>query len=210
MPEITYADGSILIGNELSPDNVVQILQPIVCSLLGINPPDYNLVRVEWPEKGQPAWKITDDVAFIRCVDDNGEYSQQRDDQTKTINGATIEEITYVTTWRAYFDFYGPNCYLRASNLISGMLLQVGQAQLAAAGLYIWSKAERPIYSKENRNGQWWPRASFSARFNYQVTDRITVPTALSAEILLFDPAGEKADINVVNPTAPPNWPSAS
>ena len=30
----------------------------------------YDLVRKSWPTAGQPAWKITEDVAFIRCGGD--------------------------------------------------------------------------------------------------------------------------------------------
>ena len=209
MPEVAYQDGSVLLGNELSPDNVVQILQPIVCSLLGINPPNYYLVRVEWPETGQPAWKVNEDIAFLRCVDDNADYSQRRDQQKIVVNGVTMEEITYVTAWRAFFDFYGPNCYLRASNLITGMMLQIGRNALETAGLYINPQIPRPQYLKEPRNGKWWPRASFSVLFTYLVTNRVAVETALSGEVLVYDSEGLQSDIKVSVPAAPPSWPSA-
>lgn len=210
MPQVSYGDGTVLIGNDLSPENVVNLLQPTVCMLLGITPPDYNRVRVEWTQAGQPGFGINDDIAFIRVVDDNAEYSKQRDDQLIVVNGATVEEITYITTWRAYFDFYGPNCYLRASTLISGLLLSIGHDALAAVGLYMAPKVDRPVYLKEQRDAQWWPRASFSATFNYQVTNRIEVPTALSAEVRLYDPRGLENDIKIPPVAAPPAWPSAS
>lgn len=195
MTSVTYPDGTTLSGNALSPNDVVLILQPILCGMLGIVPPDYTRVRTEWPKAGQPAFGINEDIAFLRAVDENAEYSKQRDDQLIKQNGVTVARITYVVCWRVHFDFYGPNCYARAGYVVDALLLNWTSETLALAGLYVNPHIDRPIYLKEQRDAQWWPRASFSAIFSYQVTNTITPQTVTSAEILLYDSTGQHADI---------------
>ena len=45
-------------------------------------PSHYAAVRVDWQTQGQPAQTITEDIAYLRCVEVDDNYNRVRDVQT--------------------------------------------------------------------------------------------------------------------------------
>jgi hypothetical protein len=69
----------------LVPAQIETVLQGISINMLGLPAPQsptdpvYETVRVGWQQEGQPAWKIDEDVTFIRCVEEDDQYNRVRD-----------------------------------------------------------------------------------------------------------------------------------
>ena len=183
----------------------MQVLwQSIVLQCLGITPSGptdataYSQVRIDWPTPGQPAWAITDDIAFVRAVEVPDPYNTAHEIQPNATQGLTfLEQTIYTRVWEIGFVFYGPNSFDRARQLKACLYQDFVHDTLEASNLYLDMVIGTIRRTPELFQNQWWERSGFSARMNEQVTDTLTKQTIQSSEIILEDEAGIITDVTV-------------
>ncbi len=177
------------------------IFQNIVLQCLGITPAGptdstaYTQVRIDWPPPGQPAWKITDDVAFVRAIEVPDRYNNAHEVQPTTTLGETFPETTiYTRVWELGFIFYGPNSFDRARQVKACLYQDFVHDILSASKIYLDTVIGTPRRTPELFQNQWWQRSGFSARMNEQVTDMLTKQAIQSVELILEDENGVFSD----------------
>ena len=180
------------------------LFQNITLQCLGITPSGptdqqaYFNVRIDWPTTGQPAWAITDDIAFLRCVEVPDRYNTAHEVQPVTQEPPTYPETTiYTRIWQTDFIFYGPNSFDRARQVKACLYQDFVHAILEASNLYLDTVIGTPRRTPELFQNQWWERTGFSARMNEQVTDVLVKPAIQLANIILEDVNGIFAEITV-------------
>ena len=180
------------------------LFQNITLQCLGITPSGptdqqaYFNVRIDWPTAGQPAWAITDDIAFLRCAEVQDRYNTAHEVQPVTQEPPTYPETTiYTRVWQTDFIFYGPNSFDRARQVKACLYQDFVHAILEASNLYLDTVIGTPRRKPELFQNQWWERTGFSARMNEQVTDVLVKPAIQLANIILEDVNGIFAEITV-------------
>lgn len=180
------------------------IWQNIVLQCLGITksmPTDsiaYTQVRIDWPTPGQPAWKITEDKAFIRSIEVPDPYNYAHEVQPViTIDSTFTETTIYTRVWETGFIFYGPNSFDRARQVKACLFQDFVHDILAASNIYLNTMIGTPRRTPELFQNQWWERSGFSVRMNEQVTDTLDKQTIQSVELILEDETGIISDVIV-------------
>ncbi len=196
MTSITYPNGQVLVSSALTVPQINVIMQNLTCGMLGINPPDYSKVRIDWPTEGQPFVGLpNNDVCFISCVPQDVEYSKVRD-RTFSGTGPVTETWVYTKGWRIAFTLYGPNCQDRARALHSAMFMDWVNDTLSLSNIYPVSDYPEITRIPESWNAQWWERADFYFTAYEQVTETIDDGAVTSVQIQTFaDDLGQIADI---------------
>jgi hypothetical protein len=210
MPSTTFPNGQTLTSSALSPDALLLILQTLTAQMLGFNPLTssdvaYRTVRLDWPQGGQPAWGINEDVVFLRAVEDDEEYSRIRDVALATSSISTVRQtITRSRTWRVHWTFYGPHSFDNARLISDAMLLDWTHDALAASKLYVVPEFPAPIYAPELYQGQWWKRTDIEIRLNEGITATVTTPSIASAEVLVYTDQSDLVADLTIPPTSNP------
>lgn len=197
--------GTTLISFVTSFDNTIEIVMSNEATVTASNvtllfsdPTTNTAVRETWQQQGAPAWGISDDVCFIRCVEENGEYNKPRDQGTiQNDDGSVTVERMYTRLWRVYWGAWGPNCYDNIRVIRSALLLEVTSVPLLVYQLYVMTELSAPVYSPENKDGQWWQRTIFEAQFYEQINESITTQSVESVELITQTASGVAADITV-------------
>jgi hypothetical protein len=199
-----FPNSTSLKSSKLTPDTLVNLLQPLVIQiLLGENPPKtadpaFSFIRIGWQDEGQPGPTFGNDYCALTATDANVPYSQVRDGNLcSTVNaaGSLDQNMTYVAEWRARFSFWGPNSYANASLLISAMSLDwvldyLENSPQSPSRLYPLPHNDRPVYAPENYQRRWWKRADLVIRFYELVFETTTLPAADSVGITLTTDTG--------------------
>jgi hypothetical protein len=188
----------------LTPSATETLMQAATITALGIayqqdpplvNDPAYGLVRIGWQQQGEPRWKIGDDVAILRAVEEDDPINRTRDEQyidSGNQNEDDVELTTYIRVWRVFWVLYGPNSFDNARKLRSALHRFPVHDQLAALNLYWVTDAGAPRRVPEQSAGQWWERVDFEARFNEGAYESVLVGTVNNVEVFV-----EKADVIV-------------
>lgn len=172
--------------------------------MLGLTPPQstgpdstYSAVRVDWQQQGQPFQKITDDVTYLRCVEEDDLYNRVRDVQY--IQNGFVKVTSYTRVWRVYWTVYGPNSSDNARKLRSRLFDEDVEALIEGAQLYWIPDPSAPTRVPEEwGTGQWWERVDFSARFNELVKEQYSAQSVISAEVIGFESiAGQIFDLEI-------------
>ena len=194
-----------------TPNTIQTLFQSLTITALGITPgaAAFGLVRVGWQQLGQPAWKVSDDVAIVTAVEEDDQYNRVRD--VKNISDARnwgegnwgqgnwggaddiVQLTTYTRVWRVSWTLYGPNSFDRTRILKSSLYQQASHDTLAAAQIYLVTDVIAPQRAPEYFEGQWWERVDFSCRFNEQVQEVLIVSSVASVEIIVNDAASSIA-----------------
>ena len=188
----------------LTQQQVQVIWQNLVLQCLGVTPADptdasaYLLVRVNWPTPGQPAWTITDDIAFVQCVEYPDRYNTAHEVQPITTSSPTYVETTiYTRVWQNSFTFYGPNSFDRARQVKACLYQDFVHDILESSNLYLDTVIGTPMRAPELFQNQWWEKTVFSCRMNEQVTDTLTKNTVQSVEVITSIKTGIISDVTV-------------
>lgn len=203
---VNYPDGTSLTTNAATVTQMNELFQNMTCAMLGINPPDYGRVRVDWPTQGQPfVPRPNQDVMFIACVLEPDFYSKVRDLQ---VTDNLIAPDTIVSQiwdiqvgWKVMWCAYGPNSLLNTRLVWSGLFQDYFNSQLEQNRLAPITDYNEPTRIPEERNGQWWERADFNADFYEHVTETVTVGRAISVEVKVYENThGLVADTTITTP----------
>ena len=180
------------------------IWQNIVLQCLGITPSGptdsaaYSQVRIDWPTPGQPAWIITDDVAFIRAVEIPDEYNTAHEVQPVTVAPPLYPEDTiYTRIWQVDLIFYGPNSFDHARQVKDCIFQDFVRDILSTSNLYPETVVGTPRRAPELFQNQWWERSGFSIRMNEQITDTLTKQAIQSVEVITQSEMGIISDVVV-------------
>jgi hypothetical protein len=200
MTTTQYPNGQVLSSTALTPSAISAILQILTCGAIGINPPDFSQVRVDWQTTGQPATPLpSQDVCYLSCVPHDTEYTRVRDRAYTTVAGVLTETWHYSKGWRISWTLYGPASSDHARALRSASFMDWFNDQLSLSQLWPLSDPPEVTRVPENYNSQWWERSDFYIDVYEYVTETIAPGAVTSVEIKVLEPAdGQVADITVV------------
>jgi hypothetical protein len=154
-------------------------------------------VRKSWPTQGAPAWKITEDIAFIRVVEDDDPFNRLRHTEYEKItDNEAIETVSQTRVLQVSWIFYGPNSFDIAFK-VKNALFKSFKRPLAALNLYLIPNIAVPRRVPEPYNGRWWERVDFSARFNELIKTEATTPYIKSATIIIKKEDGEERNVSI-------------
>jgi hypothetical protein len=183
------------------------IIQNLVLLFLGITPSSptdeaaYGAVRIEWPVDGDPAWLISEDVAFVRVTEAAEPYNAAHEVQqpNESTEGEYPEQTVYTRGWNVDMIFYGPNSFDHARQVKTCLYQDFSHDILSASNLYTITSSGigTARRSPELFQNQWWPRTDFSFRMYEQVTESLTKPAVESVEIIISTADGIQSDIVV-------------
>lgn len=163
--------------------------QGFTLELLGIAPNGPNIdkrVRIGWPTKGAPSWKINEDIAFLLIGYDNDPITQQQETTYQNNDATSLKtELSYTRVIRVQWVFYGPNSSDDADKLRSGLYRSETKERLGVSNLAAIFDSNAPMRSPELYNGQWWERSTYYARFNEKVIRRSTIQIIESADVTI-------------------------
>lgn len=142
-------------------------------------------VRLSWPSAGQPGFKITDDICFIRVTSKDDAIVQQRD-KIYINNLVNLDRtIGYTRVHQVQWILYGPNSFDRA-DVLRQKIFDCFDA-LAEKNMYLITTLPTPSRAPELFNGQWWDRVDVTASFNEGVQRQDTVEVLSSSETFTTD-----------------------
>lgn len=200
MTTTTYPNGQVLTSSALTPAAMSTLLQSLTCGMLGINPPDFSKVRVDWQTQGQPSQNVNTDICYVACTPWDTEYSRVRDYSFTEVTGppaVLTQQWQYTKGWRAAWCLYGPNSEDNARAIRTAMFMDYFNEQLSLSNLYPISDPPEVVRAPEQFNAQWWERADFYINMYEAVTETINPGTATSVEVIVRDGDGVVADITV-------------
>jgi len=166
---------------------IEDIFQNLSIRSLGLNPnakASQKRVRISWPEKGAPAWKRDEDVAFLMVTYADDLITRQVDVSYGAADTENANRtVTYTRVVQVSWVCYGPNSFGDADLIRSSLFLPKITMELLASNMALITDVPMPVRTPELFNGQWWDRSSFFARFNEKVIRTTQVPYLQSAEV---------------------------
>lgn len=138
------------------------------------NPPSFMPVRISWPTGGAPAWKISEDVVFIRLfAKDDEDYARQIDSTYEAERGTVIKKSTRTRIWELQFIGYGPSAQTAVNKIKDGVFRQDVKRLLSANSVFLIPDLPPCRRMPELFAGQWWNRWDITLTFNelYQLPD---------------------------------------
>ena len=188
-------------------DQLNKIFQQMLLDMLGYvktgSPADYDptafyFVRVSWPTEGAPAWKITEDIVFIRVVEEDHAINREREVENTRVDDLLLNEKTsYTRVVSLAMVFYGPNSFEHAQTVRDGVFDDRYRLPLAKEKIFPIPDIVAPRRIPEAFQAQYWERTDLELRFNEKISKNRDISTIGSAEIVVYDHSGEIADITV-------------
>lgn len=170
---------------------IEDIFQTVTMQILGLpesdadgHPINQDKVRIAWPTGGAPAWKINDDVVFLRIVPVDDPFARQRDvgySDQDSFN--TKKSVNYSRVHQVQWTCYGPNSFDNIETIRNGIFLQEFREQFKKKNLFLVADVGMPQRIPELFNGQWWERCDLIVRYNEGVERSNTVPKILGIKI---------------------------
>lgn len=189
------------------------IFWTLTVQMLGLDPtlPETNsAVRISWPKDGAPAWKIDDDVCFIKVVPQDDEYNRIRELEYTNIEGDDLnvnQAMSYTRVLRLMWAFYGPNSEDNAQTLRDQLFYQDIHDALVPYNIYMITDIVEPIRSPEMYETRWWERVDIHVEFNELITRYKVVPCINNVNIYTTAQAfqGVKTPMKVIPATPIPS-----
>lgn len=188
----------------LTDEQFENVMQPLIVSMLGWDDPlvaKQKDVRITWPEEGQPAWKITENVVFLRCFEIDAPYNKERENEdTYSVSPDEFSrETSYTRIMQVDIIIYGPSSFANAQTIRDGVFKQDYKDVLADNKIYFIPDAPSPRRVPEYWEGRWWKRYDISFRFNMLTVKESVVPAVTSVEVGIYegDEGNKIAEVNV-------------
>lgn len=198
---VKYPNGQQLVSSALSDSDMNKLMQNWTLSALGINPPDYSLVRVDWQREGQPFGTPSQDIAYLGCTMYDDPYTKVRNRTADSSDNVSTTKVwTYTRAWEVKWVLYGPNSLDRCRMIHTATFLDYFNDLLNADNLFPLSDPPVPSRNPEKINGQWYNRSDFLLRLYENVTETIQDNIVKSVEVLVNNNDGQQADFTVLKP----------
>lgn len=206
----------------------IEILENSSPTLLESSPMNpYELVRIAWQTEGQPAWKIGEDICFIRCQPADNPITRQREmrwietavpqalesgygellesGEAQVLEEAAnrlacTQQMTYTRFLNTNWIFYGPNAFDNAQKVRDFMFYQYFHDLLAVKNVFNVPNFPEVIRNPEPFQGQWWERVDLTMYFNEYVRREATVYYIQSAEIIIKNDIGTPDRVVEITP----------
>jgi hypothetical protein len=182
------------------------LMQSVFCSILEWESEELkNNVRISWPEEGQPAWEITEDLVFLRCYEINDSINKEREhtDEYQVSPDEFARDTKYSIVMAVDVILYGPNSFENARNIRDGIFSENIKLILKQNDIYLKPKEDQitPKRADEYFEGRWWRRTDIGFRFNEKMVVSTTIPAIDSVNIGIYEgEEGSKiAEVNVNN-----------
>lgn len=187
-------------------DALNKLFQNLLISMLGYvkegSPAAYpraafEAVRVSWPTTGAPAWKITDNVVFIRTTEEDDPINIQREDRYYDVGSPVVlnHDTSYTRVIALGLISYGPSSWNNMRIIRDKMFNQEFRDVLALSNVFLIPDAYTPRRLPELFGGNWWERVDMDLAFNEKVIINREVPYIESAEIVVVNGDGVQATI---------------
>lgn len=149
-------------------------------------PKNAGSVRNSWQTCGAPAWKIDENVTFIRIGEQDDDFNILRDTVYQGLDKDFAQEVTaYTRVLRVHWVIYGPDSFDNAFRIRNRLYNAQFRQPLADKQIYLIPRIAAPRRMPELFNGQWWERTDLFANFNELVRSDTTVPYLKSAEVIV-------------------------
>lgn len=200
MMTTVYPNGQRLVSSALTPTAISTLMQALTCGMIGVNPPDFSRVRLDWQTTGQPAQPTpSTDACYIICQPFDTDYSRVRD-KVNSGTGPIVESWAYTKGWRVLWCAYGPNSEDNMRAIKSALFMDYFNLQLNAQNLYPLPDPPEVLRVPEEINKQWFERADFHCDMYEAVTETIEYDAVSSVEIVVNENnTGQVADFTVTS-----------
>ncbi|WP_371378908.1 aldehyde dehydrogenase [Sporomusa aerivorans] len=144
--------------------------------ILGLDPTipeNVNKVRRTYSTDGQPAWKIDEDVVFIRLFEKEDDYTKQLDSVYEPRASTVIKQSARTRVWEVQYVAYGPVAHANINKIKDGVFRQDVKRLLSASSVFLIPNLPTCKRVPELFGGQWWNRWDTSLNFNelYRLPD---------------------------------------
>lgn len=198
MSQQTFPNGQTLISSAQTPDTFATFFQALIAQVFGFDTTDptqqtaaYSTVRIGWPQDGQPAWLISEDVCILTATLVDDPYARARDGLNSPNDDLSLtQRMSFTQVWELHLTLYGPNCADLARLILSTVTLDWLRDAIATKNIYLVAAPFRPRYVPENFDGRWWKRADVQLRYNELVNESIITPTAAGVDVTLITDTG--------------------
>jgi hypothetical protein len=194
----------LTLSTDPNPNNLDSPLNPIYTPQPGSTipvpplPPNYYGVRFSWQRQGQPFPNPDEDAVFIRAIEVDDLYNRIRDVHYEQTEDSYTKITNYTRVWEVFWCIYGPTSFDNARKVRTRLFDQDIHDLFAQSQLYLVTDPTAPQRIPEEKNGQWWERVDFSARFNEFVTETYETEPMISSEIIVLNELGtELFDVTI-------------
>lgn len=164
----------------LTLSQIENLFQTWTTQMIGLDPAitaNQDKVRISYPADGQPGWKITDDIIFLKVNNEPDPIDKQRDVvYSEKDDDTAIRQVSYTRVHSIKWTLYGPNSFNNADKIKNALYLPTYKELFSKNNLFLVLKVENPVRFPELYNGQWWERTDFEASFNEKVVRTTEVP----------------------------------
>lgn len=183
----------------LTLQQVEDIFVDLTSQILGYNPVTQgNKVRTTWPRVGQPGFKSSDDVVFIKINTEFDPITQQRDVNYSDVSVDVLKrKASYTRVQSIRWTIYGPNAYDIADKIRNAIFLPSVYNALAPYHLFLIVDVQVPVRVPEEFNGQWYDRVDFVANYNEHVIRESDISTLKDIKITTKTQKGVTKDVNI-------------
>jgi hypothetical protein len=183
----------------LSLSDLNSLFFKVTCAIYGLDasaPANQSKIRESWPTDGQPAWKIHDDVTFLRIGWIDDPYNRQREvryepiftgDPSAEDPNNLIQQMQMTNVNQIYWTIYGPNSYVNAWKIWNQLYYQSIKEMLRLKNVFLIPDIPAPQRVPESFQGQWWERCDLSARFNALTVFESIMPTIRTVAVQTTD-----------------------
>lgn len=174
---------------------IEDLFYDLTVSLIGGTPD----VRHSWPTQGAPAFGVSDNVTFLKVYDVPGVLTVERDEKYSQVGSPSTPNMAtrYTRNLMVNWIFYGAQSWNNAISVRNKIFYQEHHDTLARKNIYMVPDFEPPKRMPELWQGLWYERADLTIKFNEAIVVNETVPYLESAEIIVVDHSGVRADIVV-------------
>lgn len=154
-------------------------------------------IRIAWPTKGAPDWKINENVTFIRVYAVDEPYNRLKDIRYQNNDQTSLKQIdNYTRVIAVSWVFYGPNSFDDADTLRSGL---IRNERLRNNKLHVVYNLAAPMRLPELYNDNWWERTDFTAYFYEEISRESTVPILSGAKVIIKTDKGDEENVDITS-----------
>lgn len=170
---------------------IEDFLFKVTCEMLGLDlskKENQGKVRIAWSTNGAPAWKINEDIVFIRITPQDDTLTREQNiiySENENDKAYLKKQTGYTRVHKINWTAYGPNSYDNADLIRFRIFDSEYAKKFKKKNLFLITDVPMPVRLPEWYSGQWWERTDFSATFNEAVIRENVEPFITSAEIIM-------------------------